>query len=70
MCILGDVLVLSKLVLLKRIPDGSLGAELPVAGGYGSLGAKPPAAGQFFVTFWKNAVLKPLDHISHVFRAS
>ena len=41
----------SKLVLLKRITDGGLGA-------------KPPAAKQLFVIFWKkNAILMPLDNI-------
>ena len=34
--------VLSKLVLLKRITDVSLGA-------------KPPTAGRFFVIFWKTS---------------
>ena len=40
---------LSKLVQLKCITDGGLGAEAPTAGGYGSLAAKPLAAGRFFV---------------------
>ena len=39
----------SKVVSLKRIIDGGLGAEHP-AGGYGGVGAKTQAAGQFF---WK-----------------
>ena len=50
---LGDVL--RKLVQLKRITDGGLGADPPAAGGYESLGAKFPAAEQFFVTSRKNS---------------
>ena len=47
-----------------------MGAEPPAAGGYGGLGVKPPAAGQVFIIFLeKIAILMPLDHISHVFRA-
>ena len=68
-CKLGEVL--SKVVLLKRITDEGLGAELPAAGGYGGLGAKPPPAWQFFCNFFGKtiAILMLLDHISHVFRA-
>ena len=52
---LGDAL--SKLVQLKRITDGRLGAE-------------PSAAGRFFVIFLeKIAILMLLNHILHVFRA-
>ena len=47
--------VLSKLLLLKRVTDGSLGAEPPAAGDYGDLGAKPSTAGQVFVVFWKKS---------------
>ena len=47
---------------------GSWGGT-PAAGGYGGLGAKSPAAGRFFVIFEKKAVLTPLDHILHVFKA-
>ena len=39
--------MLSKQVKLKRITDGGLGADPPVAGGFGGLEAKPPAAGRF-----------------------
>ena len=46
-----------------------MGAGPPAAGGFGGLGAKPPAVGQFFVIFWKKAILMPLYHISHMFRA-
>ena len=46
-----------KVVYLKRSTDGGLGA-------------KPPAVGQFFVSFLeKTAILMPLNHISHAFRA-
>ena len=49
---LGDVL--SKLVLLKRITDGGLGAKLPEA----------------YRFFWKkHAILMPLEYISHAFWA-
>ena len=58
--------VLRKLVLLKCITDGGLGAGPPAAGGFQGLGAKPPAVGRFF---GKKAILMPLDHISQVFRA-
>ena len=62
--------VLSKLVQLKPIADGGLRDEPPAAGGCGGLGAKPRDADRFFAMFWgKNAILMPLDHISHVFRA-
>ena len=44
---------LSKLELLKRITDWSLGAESPAAGGYEGLREKPPAAERFFVILWK-----------------
>ena len=48
----------SKVVLLKRVGDGGLGAP-------------PPAARRFLVFFWKKkAILLPLDHILHVFRAN
>ena len=61
---------LSKLVQLKCITDGGLGAETPTAGGYGSLAAKPLAAGRFFVIKKKNiAISLPLNHLLHVFRA-
>ena len=39
---------LSKVVQLKRITDGGLGAKLPATGGYGCLGAILPVAGRFF----------------------
>ena len=61
--------VLRKLVLLKGISDGGLGAGPPAAGGFGSLGAKPPAVGRFFVIKKKKAILMPLNHISQVLRA-
>ena len=44
-------MVTLKLVHLKRITDGGLGAEPPVAKGYGCPGAKPLAAGRLFVIF-------------------
>ena len=43
--------VLRKLVYLKCITDGDLGAGSPAAGGFGGSGAKPPAVGRFFVIF-------------------
>ena len=46
--------MLNKLVQLKHITDGGLGAE-------------PPEVGQFF--FEKQAILMPLDNIPHVFKA-
>ena len=49
--------VLGKLVELKRITDGGLGAEPPAAGSYGGLN---------FVE--KKAILMPFDLISHLFR--
>ena len=51
---LGDAL--NKLVYLKRVTDGSLRA-------------KPAAAGRFIVILWKKAILMPLNHISHMFKA-
>ena len=63
---LGDVL--SKL-LYSNVSQKGFGAEPPAAGGYRGLGAKPPAAGRFLWVFWKKAILMPLDHISHVFKA-
>ena len=42
---------LRKLVQLKCITDGGLGAGPPAAGGFGGLEAKPPAFGQFFCNF-------------------
>ena len=44
MCKLRNVL--SKVVQLKRITDGGVGAELPAVGGYRGLGAKPRAAAE------------------------
>ena len=65
---LGDAL--SKLVQLKRITDGGLGAEPPAAGGYEGLRAKPLVGGQFFVIFLeKMVILMLLNHILNVFRA-
>ena len=52
--------VLSKLVLLKHITDGGLGAEPPAAGRYGGLGAKPPAAGQFLYVFGQKSYFNPI----------
>ena len=57
---LGDVL--RKLGYSNVSQTGSGGG----AGGYGGLGAKPPAAGRFLWVFWKNAILIPLAHISHI----
>ena len=39
------------------------------AEGYVGLGAKPPAAGDFYKFLEKKAILIPLDHFSHVFKA-
>ena len=44
-------------------------AKGSAAGGYRGLGALPPAFEQFFVIFWKKAILMPLDRISNVFKA-
>ena len=64
----GDVL--REVVYLKRSTNGGLGAEPPAARGFGGFGAKPTAVGRFFVSFLeKTAILMPLNHISHVFRA-
>ena len=60
MCKLGDVL--RKLEELKRITDGGLGAEPPAAGGCGGLEAK--------LFLGKLAILMPMNHNSHAFRAS
>ena len=46
--------VLRKLVLLKCITDGGLGAGSPAAGGFGGLGGRPLAVGRFFVIFLIN----------------
>ena len=40
--------LLRKLVQLKCITDGGLGAGIPAAGGFGGLRAKLPTAGRFF----------------------
>ena len=56
---LGDAL--SKLVQLKRITDGDLGAD-PPAGDYETLD-------DFLQFFGKKAILMPLDHNSHLFKA-
>ena len=61
---LGDMFC--KVMQLKRITDGGLGAEPPAAGDHGGLEAKTPAAGRFFE---KLAILLRLDHKSHKFRA-
>ena len=50
--------VLSKLVQLKRITDGSMEAELPAAGDHGALSVKPPA--DFYDFSAKVAILAPL----------
>ena len=53
--------VLRKLVQLKGITDGGLGAGPPAAGRF---------VGRFFVIFLQNkAILMPLNHILQVFRA-
>ena len=47
-----------------------MGAEPPPAGGYGGLGSETPSRWAIFRNFLENkAILIPLDHISHVFRA-
>ena len=48
---LGDAL--GKLVKLKRITTGGLGAEPQATGSYGGLAAHPPTAGRFSVCFWE-----------------
>ena len=58
-----------KASVLKRITDGGLGAEPPAAGGYGGLGQSPKPLGNFCKFLEKKAILIPLDHISHVFKA-
>ena len=57
---------LIKLAYLKRITYGGLEAEPPAAGGYGGLGAK---LGDLLYFSKKIAILMPLNHILHVFRA-
>ena len=66
--------VLSKLVLLKRVTDGGLGAKPPAMGwsyglyaGYGYLVARPPAPGRFFVILWKKIYFNAIGPISIYF---
>ena len=62
---LGDVL--SKLVYVKRITDGGLGAEPLPPEAVGVQGGEAP---QPWGGFWKKiTILKSLNHVSHVFRA-
>ena len=64
----GNVLI--KLVQLKCITDGGLGAGHPAAGGFGGPVGEAPSR---WVIFWnfleKKAIWMPLNHISQVFRA-
>ena len=54
---------MSKVVCLKRIIDGGLGAESPAAGGSGG------EASSRWAIFWeKPAILMPLDYNFYVFR--
>ena len=53
--------VLKKLVQLKGITDGDLGAGPPAVGGFGDLGAKPPAVRRLFVSFWKKSYFNAIE---------
>ena len=62
--------VLRKLVQLKCITDGSLGAGAPSCRRLWGSGGEAPSRWAIFCNFLeKKAILMPLDHISQVFRA-
>ena len=53
--------VLRKLVQLKGIANGGLGAGSSAAGGFGGLGAKPTAVGRFSVIFGKKSYFNAIE---------
>ena len=62
--------VLRKLVYLKRITDGGLGAGHPSRRKLWGSGDEAPSRWTIFCNYLENkAILMPLDHISQVFRA-
>ena len=62
---LGDVS--SKILFLKRITNGALGAEHPASGSYEGLGAKPPAYRRFLYLFGKQSYFNAIgSHFAHV----
>ena len=56
-----------EVVVLKRITNRGLGAELPAAGGYRGLRAKPPAAARFLVIFGKISYFNAIRMCSEPF---
>ena len=53
--------------VLKRITDGSLGAEPPAAGGYGDLGQSPQPLGDFCKFLEKKSYFNPIgSHFARV----